>query len=168
MTRVEKVTINDLVVVDFPTKIKRLPVALENWKQKSGIPFVKSCARYAWYGNKNNLNNFPDSFDEKSKLRTMRGKEAYVFLLRLISGFESPKLGEKEIRGQFVKKWKEMLGSNPELNGTHGSFVQHIIADSRVVGNLICSGWLNDRYELVARNLSGQRAKAKSPFDKCF
>lgn len=146
-----KLTIENLVVVEF--RSDAFDDSLFQWRNKSHVPFAESCARQIWYGTEKDFKNFPIT-KKKHLINTYNGREGYNQLLNLVLGLKSQKIGETNIKGQFFNGWSRLNNEHPHLAKKYDSFVQHITADTRLIRRHIMKDFQEQRYELVARDLS--------------
>ena len=153
-----QVSVSDLVVMDF--RSTELTKDIEKWKFKSKVPFAESCARQIWYGHKDDFESFPYDPENESFAR-LEGAEAYAYLLKFTLGFNSRKVGETDIRGQFFNGWSQMNKKYPEEAKRYDQLVQHITADTRLIKELYCQDFKHPRYELAVRDMVGMEETDK-------
>ncbi len=149
------VSIEDLTVVTFPSGLKTAQI--DQWRLRKHVPFAEACARQIWYGDNNSFSDFPSAPNKADAYTWRRGREAYAFLVTLAMGLESKKVGEVNIKGQFYVGWSAINQEHAETAKRYEKLVQNIGADTRSIQKKVCSGFQQQRYELSARDLSGQK-----------
>lgn len=151
----ESVQISDLVLVDFHSK--HLTPEIQEWKQKASVPFAESCARQIWYGRKEDFQDFPYPENPGGKIKTLHGAQAYSALLRLISGFESNRVGETHVKSQFFEGWRCFNDEFPEVAEGYQRLIGYLNEDVNFIRNDIAGGFKYQRHELSARDISEQK-----------
>ncbi len=149
----ERVDISSLFVVDYNSLFET--DEMRAWRERTSVPFAASCSRQIWYGHEEDFQDFPYP-ENNAHLKTMKSTEAYEALLRVVSGFESQRLGETHIRSQFHNGWRCIVEKNPKEATRYERLVGQINEDVSFVRNNIASGFKERRHETVARDLSGQ------------
>ena len=147
------ITIDELVVIDFHTT--DLTPEIQDWKEKAAVPFAASCARQIWYGTQDDFEDFPFPEDYE-KVDFLQGPDAYADLLRVVSGFESKRVGETHIRSQFYDGWRCFNEEYPEIARDYQTMIGMIKQDVNFIRNHITSNFKQQRHEHAARDLSGQ------------
>lgn len=147
-------TAANLVVIDI--KADHLTPEIQAWKQDREVLCAESCARQVFYGLEEDFAGFSDPVGRAAKRR--EGKDAYVFLLKLISGFKSPRFGETHIVSQFFDRWKK-VSRDPFFHrrGIYEPFVGQIRKDANYTRNRLMPAFAKPNIELIARDLSGER-----------
>lgn len=156
--------IEDLTVVNFRTKL--MSAAICAWKEATPVAMAESCARQIWFGEKSDFVNFPRPQTPKGAIPTgaqpqfelYEGREAYEFLLKLVTGLDSVREGETNIAGQFYPGWTNYQQQYPHKAQRLETVIQYLRADSGLIRSEIVSGIKPKRHELAARTLSRQEA----------
>ncbi len=149
----ERVDVSNLFVVDYNSMFET--DEMRNWRENTAVPFAASCSRQIWYGHEKNFKDFPYP-ENRAHIKTVRGVEGYAALLRVVSGFESQRLGETHIRSQFYDGWRCIVEKNPIEAINYEKIVGQINEDVSFVRNNIASQFKTRRHELAARDISGQ------------
>ncbi len=147
------VLVADLVVIDFHSK--HLTPEIQAWKENAAVPFAASCSRQIWYGTPEDFKDFPYPAN-KDAVKTLNGAEAYSALLRVISGFESNRLGETHVKSQFYEGWRCFNDEYPDKAESYQRLVGMLNEDVNFIRNDIASAFKYQRHEISARDLSGQ------------
>lgn len=153
MMAISPVNVQNLAVIDFMTDY--LTPAMREWKDEARVPYAASCARQIWYGEMSDFIDFPLPKDTNDFL-LLQGREAYAHLLKVISGFESKRVGETHVRGQFYDSWRIMKESNPEEAKRFERLVGQLRMDANFVQNSISSNFAEKCEAKSARDISGQ------------
>lgn len=151
-----RLSVADLCVVHFRSRY--LTDEIKAWREERPVPFAESCDRQVWYGFAETFSDFPALPDPSIKnptIHLLKGKDAYAFLLKLVIGFDSKKLGESNIKRQFLEGLELFQKEYTEFARSFGLFADDIKADTRLIQNEICTGFKHQRYELCAKDLSG-------------
>ena len=156
--------VDDLTVVNFRTRL--MSDAIREWKAATPVATAESCARQIWFGEKSDFASFPRPEFPKGQLpggprpqfELYEGRDAYAFLLKLVTGLDSVREGETNIAGQFYPGWKAYEEEQPHKARRLQSLIQHLRADSALIRTEIVSGIKPKRHELAARTLSLQGA----------
>jgi hypothetical protein len=128
--KAKKLTIEDLAVVNFGSK--ELNSAIEQWRETATVCAAQSCARQTWFGDVETLQSFP--ITNSSELDYLVGKEAYLFLLRLMLGLETKgNICETNIAGQMNEGWRLFCEQLPEEAEKLKSIYDGLKADSRLI-----------------------------------
>lgn len=138
----------DFVVLNLKTT--KIPsIVMEWWRTQSNVATAESCARQVWFGTQYLFAKCPDKAD------LIYGEDAYAFMLRLMTGMESAKKGETEIKRQILDGWRDYKGEQgamvPVILET---VMQHLQADSRFVKELALNGHKQNEHCLVSRQMS--------------
>lgn len=149
-------SINDLAVVHFRT-LSTMSDAIRQWKRDKPVMVAESCARQVWMGAREDFADFPYQAHNKNAVHLIIGKDAYSFILNLITGNDSEKSGESNITGQFFDGWDAYAQSHANYAKRFTTLIQHIRADSAMIRSNVTSQIKHPRHELMARNLSGQK-----------
>ena len=147
------VTVQKLAVIDFMTDY--LTPEMSAWKDEARVPYAASCARQIWYGELDDFSDFPLP-ENTDNFLLLRGPEAYAHLLKVISGFESKRVGETHVRGQFYDSWRIMRESYPEEAKRFERLVGQLRMDASFVQNSISSNFAEKCEAKSARDISGQ------------
>lgn len=145
-----------LVVVNFRTK-NTFP-ALNEWRERNAVAVAESCARQVWFGTAETFADFPRT--DRPGINILHGADAYAFLVKLMTGMDSPKKGETNIKGQFFAQWDAFKEQEPQAGKELEPVLQHLKADSRSIQNQILSGHKMHEHGLAARDLSGLKKGA--------
>lgn len=151
------VTIRDLTVIDFASKHFHIAngAGIKSWIDNATVPFAGSCGHQTLYGSRQDFSSFPYPEDKKA-VKTLHNTDAYEFLLRMVSGFESRRLGETHIRHQFYEGWREFSRKQPEKSNDYQLIYGQIKSDADLLGRTVLDGFKQCRQHLCARDLSGQ------------
>jgi hypothetical protein len=149
----EKVSVENLAVVDFRIE-DGIPPPIALWKATHIVPSAESCMRQVWYGNEKDFESFPKGQGEG--LEFMRGKKAYAFLLKLVCGLESKRVGETHIRHQFYGSWGNFSAQNPSQTSAYKTLFAQINADVGIIDKWLLAGHLPARPQHAACALTGQ------------
>ncbi|MBL4803370.1 MAG: hypothetical protein JKY71_00770 [Alphaproteobacteria bacterium] len=147
------VNVQNLAVIDFMTDY--LTPEMSAWKDEARVPYAASCARQIWYGEMEDFADFPLPADKENFL-LLQGKEAYSHLLKVISGFESKRVGETHVRSQFYDSWRVMKESYPEEAKRFERLVGQLRMDANFVQNKISANFAEECEAKSALTLSGQ------------
>ncbi len=149
-----KLTAQNLVVININANY--LTPEIKTWKEGRRILCAENCARQVFYGLEEDFEDFP--YASGSIAERIDGAEAYVFLLKLLIGFKSPRFGETHIVNQFFERWKKTSRNRPpDILARYQKFIGHIRTDVNYVRNNLMVGFEQPEIELVARRLSGER-----------
>jgi hypothetical protein len=130
--KAKKLTIEDLAVVNFGSK--ELNSAIEQWRETATVCAAQSCARQTWFGTVDELKDFPLKNKMSDKLDYLVGKEAYLFLLRLMLGLETKEnIAETNITGQINEGWRVFSEKMPEESAKLRHIFDGLKADSRLI-----------------------------------
>ena len=101
----------------FHQKKSDLPAPASPFARGEGL-WVETCLRRIYIPNQNERDAPPDGYE------TVRGSQAYEFLLRVVAGLESAVAGETDVFGQVREAWK--------THKSHG-WVQRYFEDVREI-----------------------------------
>jgi len=164
-------TIENLVVVNSLGTNKAeesyLMESAKAWKldSKHKLIIPTDCAHRLWLGSKEVFEEFPE--DGRANLEFIEGPDAYKFLLRMLSGLNSPEVCETHIRKQFKDSWSHMQtpeeGENVRKQqerkdhvNKYMSLYGNVMKDSGVVSEKVLSQYKKPLYESAAKDISGQ------------
>jgi|SRR3989338_7425155 len=122
--------INSLAVINVDAR--HLPTEVASWNYYNVI-FLDTCTRKCWVGQKSDFQDFPVLHLPEEKSQYLVGQEAYEFLLRLKSGLISPKLGETNIDGQFIRDHQAFGQRCPGKYEEMSKFMETLKADARYI-----------------------------------
>lgn len=148
------VMVGDLMVIDFHSK--HLTPEIQAWKEQAAVPFAASCARQIWYGTEDDFRDFPYP-ENRDAVKTLKGAEGYSALLRVLSGFESNRLGETHVKSQFDEGWRCFNDEHPDKAEGYQRLIGMLREDVNFIRNDIASAFKYQRHEMSARDLSGQK-----------
>ena len=141
------------MVVDFESE--HLTQEIEDWRNGAIVPYAASCARQIWYGTPGDFDKFPVKGNQPN-LTFYFGEEAYAHLLKIVSGYESKRLGETHIRGQFYDGWRWLQQHHPEDAKRFQRIVGQLKKDANFIKNSISANFKEICEASAARDLSGQ------------
>lgn len=150
----QSVQVSDLVVIDFHTK--HLTPEIQEWKERTSVPFAASCARQIWYGTEEDFEDFPYP-PNREAVKILKGAEAYSALLRVQSGFESSRLGETHVKSQFDEGWRCFNDEDPDKAEGYQRLIGMMREDVNFIRNDIAAAFRYQRHETSARDISGQK-----------
>lgn len=148
------VTVDDLCLVKFNTK--HYSAELIAWFENAKIPFAESCDSQVWYGRKEDFDDFPYPEGHGNEVHRYEDEEAYKFMLELVSGFRSKKIGETHVKSQFYDGWRTFSEQNPDEAKNYQRFVSVLKKDIKYLQEDIAAGMKPTRSSTTARDLSGQ------------
>lgn len=157
VTKLDVLSLENLMVVDV--RAKNVNGAIEAWRDGEGILRAESCARQVFYGFEKDLSGFP--WDESDEVNHRQGSAAYEFLLKLISGCESPRFGETHIKNQFFERWKKATQKPFFPENKYAEFIGQLRRDVNHVQEKIMSKFGKLAPEQIARDLSKQKRGEK-------
>jgi hypothetical protein len=127
-----KVDISNFTVVNFMSS--ELTPEVEAWREGAKVCSAQSCARQTWFGDYNDMGSFPIGSIKSNKIDFLIGKEAYLFMLRLMLGLETKKnVAETNICGQMNRGWDVFKERMPEEAAKLRSIYDALTADSRLI-----------------------------------
>lgn len=144
--------VDKLVVLNFRTK--KAPSYLIEWCKNAPVAMAESCDRQVWFGTRNTFGDCPVNIHRYGS----EGEEAYLFMLRLMTGLDSKNPGEPNITGQVKKGWQQFEKSYPDEAKKLGRVWQNLLADNKRIRAGFCNRLKTHRHEVAARYLSGQKA----------
>lgn len=151
----DDVTVDDLCLVKFNTK--HYSDELVAWFEDAKIPFAESCDSQVWYGRKEDFDDFPYPEGQGNEVHRYEDEEAYKFMLELVSGFRSKKIGETHVKSQFYDGWRTFSGQNPDEAKGYQRFVSLLKKDVKHLQEEVAAGMKPTRSSTTARDLSGQQ-----------
>ena len=154
MRNENKLTIENLAVLQFLKSESR--AMLSHLPEMAEAVSFYTCTRCMWIGRRD---DFPvlKNLTNINGTGFLTGKDAYSFLLRLMSGLESKNIWETEILGQINKGWDLFYDSNPEKGKLFSKLQQNLTHDFRLISNQITKSRRPYGKEQVAKSLSGMK-----------
>jgi len=149
------VTVDDLCLVKFNTK--HYSDELVAWFEDAKIPFAESCDSQVWYGRKEDFDDFPYPEGQGNEVHKYEDEEAYKFMLELVSGSRSKKIGETHVKSQFYDGWRTYSEQNPDEAKDYQRFVSVLKKDVKHLQEDVAAGMKPTRSSTTARDLSGQK-----------
>ena len=131
-TKSPKVDISNFAVVNFMSS--ELTPEVEAWRVDAKVCSAQSCARQTWFGYYDDMASFPIGSIKSEKIDFLKGKEAYLFMLRLMLGLETKKnIAETNICGQMNRGWEVFQERMPEEATKLRPIYDALTADSRFI-----------------------------------
>jgi hypothetical protein len=155
MAVLDPLTIHDLMVADFETEC--LTPEINDWWNKASLPYAASCARQIWFGDVQAFKTFPVPEGQECNIKFLRTHEAYANLLAVLSGYESKRIGEQHIRGQFAQGWSQYTQEHPDGAQRMQKLVGQLKTDAAFIHTHISSCFQERCEAQAARDLSGQK-----------
>ena len=160
MSKIKQVTFDRLVVVNSwgegDDGDDSLAESAKLWRHDNeGNLFIASnCAHRLWIGSEDVFADFPE--DGTKNLSLMKGREAYLFMLRMLSGIDSPQMCDTHVRSQLKDKWRAFKEMNREVSLQLETIYGYMMKDSGYVSDAILSEYKELKHEHAARDISGQ------------
>ena len=124
---------------------------------KEGLFVLNTCQRTLVVG----LKKDPlDWIPQVTSYESLKGKEAYTFLLETICGLKSKLQGENEIAGQFKKTFKEYL-KDPQKNIFLVSILEKLFKDAKEIKTDYLSQIGQQSYSALAKKILQQNSSSK-------
>jgi hypothetical protein len=147
------VEVNDLCLARFNTRYYTDEVRA--WQEMSPVITAESCAAQVLYGEKSAFHNFPHP-ENAAAVKMHYGGDAYKYLLELVSGLKSKRLGETHVRKQFKDGWTDFGREKHQESISFQNVVSSIKKDINYIEQEIGFGPKDLRRVTIARDISGQ------------
>ena len=153
MSKKGAVGVNDLCLARFNTRY--FSDSVRDWQNKSPVITADSCSAQVLYGKKAAFNNLPYP-ENAAAVKLHHGKEAYKFLLELVSGLRSKRLGETHVRKQFMDGWRVFSQDKLEDSIPFQKIVSFVKKDVNFLEREVGFGPKDLRRVTMVRDMSGQ------------
>lgn len=163
---VQELGLEDIALIMFRTKgggteEKR---ALLEWSRKQPLMAMESCTRHVLLGFGSTMDlTMAETIAKRSNsgVDVMRGREAYSFVLRLVTGMLSTDRNDTQIKGQFFSTFDKFK----EENGAHlGNALNRILnsmrSDSKRLQRDFTNNIIIPKHAQIARQLLDLPKKA--------
>lgn len=152
-TRRKAAAVDDLVIANFQTK--HMDPSIRSWKEAHPVLDAMSCDRQIWLGTRSDFADFPFPDGRGQEITVLKGKDAYNFMLLLLTGLRSKNDAETNIKGQVLAAWKNFEKDHPAKARELNMAMDMLNADSRNVASQITVGIQPTCEALIAKNLAG-------------
>ncbi len=150
----KKISINDLVVARFDSKVLTPALAAHKLGRKIFRP--ESCSKQLWVGSRD------DFMGVTLDPRVMHyGATGYSFLLSFIDGALSKKKFENHAKSQFFSYWDKHKAENILTQDRFSDVIKMLKKDSTFIRDKYTNHYKIPRYEVVARDLARQKNGAR-------
>ncbi len=152
-------TVNDLVVVDFPSKNEVHEHI--GWKDKrlwGDVLVAEKCARNIWGGPSAAFEDFPLPQGEEGTYQRLEGKEAYAHLLRFMLGFVNPTGYDGGAIKHFHKYFAISSTTHRQKFAHLQPLAMNLLVDYSIMAKQIQPLLKSKSRPMVARDLVGQKS----------
>jgi hypothetical protein len=148
-----------LCVVHIPkNRVQSLSFNQKNWP---GVFYLDTCQRWIWVSDAQNLGILVQEISQIGGsnvfAEVFKGKEAYLFLLRLATGLLSEVVGETDIFGQFKEAWRQLSLQSSSKQAGISQWVQRVFEDTKEIRTQYLQSLGGSSYGSLVRKLLRDR-----------
>lgn len=131
-----------------------MPALVKEWSEAARYAPLESCARQVWAGTKHTFSDFP-RLQADTFFRHLNGVEGYTYLLEMMTGLNSPRIGEDHIVHQYTEKWAKFQRRQPDLASTLSPLWEALQRDNLAIRKAVVSNLIPPTDDHVIRIMSG-------------
>lgn len=143
----------DFSVLHFETD-KKFPEIVQNWKKSATFAPIESCARQVWAATREAFAKFPFKAADQD-VSILHGEQAYAYVLRLLTGMMSERVGEDHIVRQYREKWDHFQSIHPEFAAYMNPVRKALEDDNAMIRKNLVSLLIPPLDEYAVRIVSG-------------
>jgi hypothetical protein len=159
----KKVTVPNLMVVDFYADRSELSGEMKRWMDKhlnSKVLAAENCERRIWIGHQDVISTMPNIGIYRDS-RVFTGAPAYAFILRYMSGIANPFGLDRPAYDRFYESTAKMVSRSPKFYSHLHEILGQLTRDSNFIISNVCDKVRPIRPWLIAREMAHQAAGSK-------